>query len=126
MKKYLMTGIAALALCAGFTSCSHDDEGFGTIEDLKAAQFETAFKARYGNIDSNNDWGFDNFKVSTTRAAVAGRANVYTDYHAFTTAPEAPDASVFKSAPAGMEETAIVSATNGEFVIGASTKSVNL
>jgi hypothetical protein len=26
MKKYLMTGIAALALCAGFTSCSHDIE----------------------------------------------------------------------------------------------------
>ena len=26
MKKYLMTGIAALAMCAGFTSCSHDLE----------------------------------------------------------------------------------------------------
>ena len=24
MKKYLMTGIAAVAMCAAFTSCSHD------------------------------------------------------------------------------------------------------
>lgn len=124
MKKYLMTGVAALALCAGFTSCSHNDEVFTSIEEVKSAQFAASFAARYGNIDSNNDWGFDN--IRTTRAAVPGRTNAYTDYHQFTTAPDAPDASVFKSAPAGMEETARVNAANGEFVIGASTKYVNL
>lgn len=92
MKKYLMSGIAALAITAAFTSCSHDDEGFSSIEDLKVAQFETAFKARYGNIDSNNDWGFDNFKVNTTRAAVAGRTNAYSSVWPF---PSAPAAELF-------------------------------
>ena len=119
-----MTGIAALAICAAFTSCSHDVDGFGSIADLKNEQYTASFTARYGTIDSNNDWGFGSIKA--TRAAVAGRTNAYTDYHSFSTAPAAPDASVFKSAPAGMEETATVSATNGEFVIGASTKHVNL
>ena len=124
MKKYLMTGIAALALCAGFTSCSHNDEVFTSVEEVKSAQFAASFAARYGNIDSNNDWGFGNIK--TTRAAVAGRANAYTDYHHFTTAPDAPDASVFKSAPDGLEETAQIEAANGVFVIGVTTKYVNL
>ena len=95
-----MSGIAALSITAAFTSCSHDDEGFSSIEDLKVAQFETAFKARYGNIDSNNDWGFDNFKVNTTRAAVAGRTNAFTSS---TTFPTTPAASIYaESVPAGV------------------------
>lgn len=132
MKKYLMTGVAVLAFAATFTGCSKAGDLYdeGAIEKEKAAQktasFEEAFKNRYGEIDKNNDWGFGSIGVATTRSAVEGRANAYTDYHSFTTAPVAPAASVFKSAPAGMEETATVSAANGEFVIGASTKSVNL
>ena len=44
MKKYLMTGIAAIAMCAAFTSCSHDS-GFEqtTKEDLDKAKYEAAF-----------------------------------------------------------------------------------
>lgn len=125
MKKNLVLGIAALAIFAGFTSCSHDVESY-SIADLKNEQYTASFTARYGTIDSNNDWGFGSIGVATTRSAVAGRANAYTDYHSFTTAPDAPDASVFKSAPAGMGETAKVEASNGVFVIGASTKYVNL
>ena len=43
MKKYLMTGVAALALCAGTTSCSHDDgeEWSQAKEDL--AKYNMAF-----------------------------------------------------------------------------------
>lgn len=59
MKKYLMTGVAALTLCAGFTSCSKND-----IEPLTPAQID---KAKYdqaflnyvgGSIASGQDWGF--------------------------------------------------------------------
>ena len=127
-----MTGVAALAICAAFTSCSKSEELYdqGAIDkqkvENKVNSFEEAFTKRYGTIDKNNDWGFGSVGVVGTRSAVEGRANVYTDYHSFTTAPDAPAASDFKSAPAGMEETASVSAANGEFVIGASTKSVNL
>lgn len=136
MKKYLMSGVAAIAFLAAFTSCSKStdlyDEGAVKEKETqektiqKSISYEEAFTKRYGKIDSNNDWGFGSIGKSTTRSAVDGRANVYTDYHSFSTAPGAPAASVFKTAPAGMEETATVSATNGEFVIGASTKHVNL
>ena len=96
MKKYLMTGVAALALCAGFTSCSHNDEVFTSIEEVKSAQFAASFAARYGNIDSNNDWGFGN--IRTTRAAVPGRTNAYTSDFSF---PSAPDAELFATVQDG-------------------------
>lgn len=136
MKKYLMSGVAAIAFAAAFTSCSKSTDLYdaGAVKEKetqektiqKSTSYEEAFTKRYGTIDSNNDWGFGNIGKAATRAAVAGRANVYTDYHQFTTAPDAPAASDFKSAPAGMEESAKVEATNGVFVIGASTKHVNL
>ena len=104
-----MTGVAALAFAATFTSCSKAGDLYdeNAIEKEKAAQktasFEQAFTKRYGTIDSNNDWGFGSIGKSTTRSAADGRANVYTDYHSFTTAPDAPDESVFKSVPAGVD-----------------------
>ena len=112
MKKYLMSGLAAIAICAAFTSCSKNNDVFdqGAINQQKTeaaiqkknADYSTQFAGRYGNIDSNNDWGFGNIGKANTRSAVAGRANVYTDYHSFTTAPDAPDASDFKSVPTGV------------------------
>lgn len=63
-----MTGVAALALCAGFTSCSHNDAGFSTLEESKAAQYEAAFTQKYGRIASNQDWGFGTTNRSYTRA----------------------------------------------------------
>lgn len=62
MKKYLMSGIAALAISAGFTSCSHNDD----FEPMSQAQID---KSKYdqafldyvgGTIASNQDWGFSN------------------------------------------------------------------
>ena len=65
MKKYLMTGIAAFAICFGFTSCSHDLDGM-TQEDLEQMEakkaiktYQAAFKAYVGGeIAPNQDWGF--------------------------------------------------------------------
>jgi len=65
MKKYLMTGIAALTLFAGFTSCSHDDDiEVYTQDQIIKAEYEAKFLAAFGQPASNQDWGFG----STTRA----------------------------------------------------------
>ena len=76
MKKYLMTGIAALAMCAGFTSCSHDLEAPSQeeINEVNAQKitnsYNQAFIATFGHPAANQDWGFSS---SSTRAIT--RAN---------------------------------------------------
>ena len=60
-----MTGIAALTLFAGFTSCSHDDDiEVYTQDQIIKAEYEAKFLAAFGQPASNQDWGFG----STTRA----------------------------------------------------------
>ena len=79
MKKYLMTGIAALTLCAGFTSCSHDDFEPMTQAEIDKAKYDMAFLNYVGGkIAANQDWGF-----GSTRALTRGtfmNANQYCDY----------------------------------------------
>ena len=59
MKKYLMTGIAAVALCAAFTSCSKD-LGFEQTNSEQAvvANYEAAFIKAFGQPAPDQDWGF--------------------------------------------------------------------
>ena len=69
MKKYLMTGIAALAMGGMFTSCSHDmslynGDGTKAVVD----KYEEAFVSAYGEPAANQTWGFG----STTAAGVRG------------------------------------------------------
>ena len=68
MKKYLMTGIAALAMCAAFTSCSKDP-GFEqtTPEQLAQAQYDAAFIKAFGQPAANQDWGFG---TNVTRSVI--------------------------------------------------------
>ena len=58
-----MTGMAALSMCAAFTSCSKDKE-FELITPEKQSElnYENAFKSKYGDIDPTHSWGFDEFK----------------------------------------------------------------
>lgn len=66
MKKYLMTGIAAVAMCAAFTSCSKDTEFEQITEsDVLKAQYDAAFIKTFGQPAANQDWGFG----TTTRVA---------------------------------------------------------
>lgn len=64
MKKYLMTGIAALTMCSGFTSCSHDFETLTQeeIDERKANEivenYKNAFIAQFGQPAADQDWGF--------------------------------------------------------------------
>ena len=64
MKKYLMTGVAALAFAATFTSCSKAgdlyDEGAVNQQKEQALidSYEKAFEAAFGPVGSNVAWGF--------------------------------------------------------------------
>jgi hypothetical protein len=76
MKKYLMTGVAALALCAAFTSCSKNEELFdqGAINQNTANQvverYNQAFLKYIGaqsaaDIPANQAWGFEGYSAGT-------------------------------------------------------------
>ena len=65
MRKYLMTGVAAIALCAAFTSCSKSEELYdqGVVDGQKVASFEEQYAAAFtkyigGPVGPNVDWGF--------------------------------------------------------------------
>ncbi len=74
MKKYLMTGIAAVTLCAVFTSCSHDmtpasQEEINAVQAKKVVDtYNAAFVAKFGQPASNQDWGFGSGASARTRA----------------------------------------------------------
>ena len=64
MKKYLMTGMAAIAFCAAFTSCSKDENLYdpNAIKEMETAQiyeaYNEAFIATFGQVHPNQTWGF--------------------------------------------------------------------
>jgi len=60
MKKYLMTGVAAVAMVAAMTSCSHDE----TLYQPSTPQekFQAEFVAQFGEIAKDQNWGFTNVK----------------------------------------------------------------
>ena len=71
MKKYLMTGMAALAICAAFTSCSKDTDLYNSevIQENSVAKIQkdyaTAFVNAFGPVGSNVDWGFGSARALT-------------------------------------------------------------
>ena len=75
MKKYLMTGMAALAICAAFTSCSKDTDVYnsGVIENNNKQSivnsYNEAFVKTFGQPAANHNWGFVNYAKSSTRDA---------------------------------------------------------
>ena len=83
MKKYLMTGIAALAMCAGFTSCSKDVEAVSQEQINQAnaqkivADYEAAFIKAFGQPAASQDWGFG---INATRATEKEAHTLLKDY----------------------------------------------
>ena len=80
MKKYLMTGIAALAMCGMFTSCSHDmslynGDGTKAVVD----KYEQAFVDAYGEPAANQTWGFGSTSAAATRGMTRS-VGTYADY----------------------------------------------
>lgn len=77
-----MGGIAAVAICAAFTSCSKNNELFDqnaaeqakqqTSEQKIISDYQTAFENAFGKPASNQDWGlakYGSIKKAGTRAA---------------------------------------------------------
>lgn len=64
MRKYLITGVLALAAGGFLTSC-HDTEGaYSSIVEQKLQAYEQVFKEEFGEIDPNQDWGFGETSMS--------------------------------------------------------------
>lgn len=64
MKKYLMTGIAAIAICAAFTSCSKETNLYNeevikenTTQDI-INNYNEAFIKTFGPVAEGHQWGF--------------------------------------------------------------------
>lgn len=78
MKKYLMTGMAAVALCGAFTSCSREsDFGAQTPQQSIQETYETAFKTRFGDPAPEQNWGFGaDTKASTRSGNMEGKERV--------------------------------------------------
>lgn len=70
MKKYLMMGIAALALA----SCSKDDI---TYINPDVQKYETAFIDRFGQPSPNHTWGFGPETRALTRAQINVNGNLW-------------------------------------------------
>ena len=84
MKKYLMTGIAALTLAGMFTSCSHDMSlynGDGTKAVVE--KYEQAFVEAYGEPAANQTWGFGSATVAGTRGFTRANAVISGDPFTF-------------------------------------------
>ncbi len=77
MKKYLMTGVAALAFAATFTSCSksgdlYDENAVNQQKEQTIIDsYEKAFEAAFGPVGNNVTWGF-----STRAATRAGSGEI--------------------------------------------------
>jgi len=79
MKKYLMTGIAAVAMCAAITSCSRDlDFEQMAPDQVDKAKYESVFVNRFGQPAADQDWGYAEFARKTTRTENAN-ANEWAD-----------------------------------------------
>lgn len=76
-----MTGVAAIAFAATFTSCSKAGDLYdeGKVEQQKEAtvneKYAAAFEKAFGKVGSNVDWGFSS-RTSSARALT----RVYGDY----------------------------------------------
>ena len=73
MKKYLMTGLVAVALSGLFSSCSKEIEtGVETTPEFNILQnYENAFITRFGQPAENQDWGFSDVAGTRTENANA-------------------------------------------------------
>ena len=73
-----MTGIAALTMFAGFTSCSHDDDiEVYTQEQIDKAKYDQAFLNYVGgSIAEGQDWGFSASIAGSRMTRAAGDPEV--------------------------------------------------
>ena len=79
MKKYLVTGLAAVAISGMFTSCTHDTDGGNGNTNLGVVEtYEKAFISRFGTPSPDADWGFgpSTSQASTRSGNMEGKTPV--------------------------------------------------
>lgn len=64
-----MTAVAALALGVGFTACSSDEIEPLSQDELLHVDFKNTFLQTFGQVSSNQNWGFTPMTVTQTRGA---------------------------------------------------------
>lgn len=86
MRKYLITGVLALAAGGFLTSCHDDDLSYTSIAEAKQAQFAENFEKFFGEVSPNQDWGFGDSSNSRTRGCNSDANNW--DYSKYDNIPE--------------------------------------
>ena len=80
MKKYLMTGIAALAIGGTFTSCGPDMSSYsGNPTEQVVQNYENKFVQAFGEPAPNQTWGFG----SSTVVGIRGMTRASDDYDGY-------------------------------------------
>lgn len=80
MKKYLMTGIAALAMGGIFTSCGPDMSVYNVSQSEQVLQkYEQSFVQAFGEPAPTQTWGFGSSTVAGTRGMTRS-VGTYADY----------------------------------------------
>ena len=103
-----MTGMAAIALCAVFTSCSRDldnltQEEIDELETKKAFQkYENAFIATFGQPATDQEWGFGSLPFEARNLT---RAVDYVLADQNPNSPNAPDQPTFRDKSTIIEPT---------------------
>ena len=88
MKKYLMTGIAAVALGGMFSGCNNFDDlnGSNTAEEQIIQNYENAFVTRFGQPAEDLTWGFGDDVASTRSGNIGTGYEAYPATHTYTDA----------------------------------------
>jgi hypothetical protein len=110
MKKYLMSGVAAIAFLAAFTSCSKSTDLYeeGRKEKDQQAQneqkvvksYEDAFEAAFGKPAEDQDWGLSKYGIPNNAGNAGTRSiTINSDvYDVFTIPSKADRDAMFPSA----------------------------
>ena len=110
MRKQLMTGVAAAAICLGLASCSRFDYTLISEGEQAYVNYENAFIEKFGEPAPDQTWGFGSADANNggaaqgaaTRAATRAVTRAIPDSYNF---PEDAPASKFLSAvPDGVEK----------------------
>ena len=81
--KHIIIGIAALTLCAGFTSCSHDFDNVSSGEEV-INLYNQKFVEAFGQPAPNQNWGFDapaTVVVNNTTRAITVNNDYYSEFN---------------------------------------------
>ncbi len=117
MKKYLISGVLALLVGFFVSSCSETEVDYVPVATQKVRAFEEIFKEVYGEIDSQQNWGFTDeiviansddveptvveesasarIRAARTRATVDTKGNMWNLYETVPTVGETESADVF-------------------------------